>query len=155
MTMRHKLQIINFFSQILPSARRLNCARSRARTFILVSIKLVHAIHAPVPTLFITTPVSALEKVPLLGGGGPQVFYHKKYSVGFLEYAKGEVLCWGVNFCRLGFNWIISLSAEKGARCVTSRKRLRKRERCVTSKKRLRGRLLFTEINMFLANPDI
>ena len=25
----------------------------------------------------------------------------------------------------------------------------------MTSKKRLRGRLLFTEINMFLANPDI
>ena len=75
MTMRHKLQIINFFfSQILPSARRLNCACSRARTFrkkgdlIRVSIKLVHATHAPVPTLFITTPVSTLEKAPLLGG---------------------------------------------------------------------------------------
>lgn len=68
MTMRHKLQIMNFFSQILPSSRRPNCARSHVRTFILVSIKLVHAIHAPVPTLFITTPVSTLEKVPLLGG---------------------------------------------------------------------------------------
>ena len=32
---------------------------------------------------------------------------------------------------------------------------VQKPKRCVTSKKRLRGILLFTEINMFLANPDI
>lgn len=40
-------------------------------------------------------------------GVGPRVIYHKKYSVGFLDNAKGEDLCWGVNFCRSGFNWIL------------------------------------------------
>lgn len=74
MTMRYKLQIINFFfSDIVFCKETKLRVQSRThfqeeRQSIRVSIKLVHAMHAPVPTLFITTPVSTLEKVPLLGG---------------------------------------------------------------------------------------
>ena len=108
MTMRHKLQIINFFFSDIVFCKETKLPGRKAihTRFHLARSRNTRPLANPFHNHSCVYP----GKGTTFGRGvGPRVIYHKKYPVGFLgDNAKGEDLCWGVNFCRCGFNWIIT-----------------------------------------------